>query len=109
MSSIEMEMGKLSSAEEFLDFFGVEYSQAVVNVKRLHILKRFQQYLARHSFTGMTEAERKEAYRGLLAQAYHDFVTSDAVTEKVFKVFRDAAGVQTFGLEQLRASLPARG
>lgn len=109
MNSVETAMSKLSAAEEFLDFFGIEYSQAVVNVKRLHILKRFHQYLARHSFTGMTEAERKEAYRGLLAQAYRDFVTSDAVTEKVFKVFRDAAGVQTFKLEQLRASLPARG
>jgi nitrogenase-stabilizing/protective protein len=109
MSCIETEMNKLSSAEEFLDFFGVEYRQTVVNVNRLHILKRFNQYLARHSFSGTTEAEVKAEYRALLAQAYGDFVKSDALTEKVFKVFQDATGVKTFSLDSLRASLPARG
>ncbi|HEY0200457.1 MAG TPA: nitrogenase-stabilizing/protective protein NifW, partial [Burkholderiaceae bacterium] len=35
----------LSSAEDFLQFFGVPYDQKVVNVSRLHILKRFFQYI----------------------------------------------------------------
>jgi len=109
MSSIATEMSKLSSAEEFLDFLGVEYRQPVVNVNRLHILKRFNQYLARHTFSGTTEVAVKAEYKALLAQAYGDFVKSDAVTEKVFKVFQDATGVKTFSLDNLRASLPARG
>jgi nitrogenase-stabilizing/protective protein len=102
------EMGKLSAAEEFLNFLEVGYQQSVVNVNRLHILKRFHQYIARHSFSGTTDAELKAEYKALLEQAYHDFVKSDAATEKVFKVFQDATGVKTFSVDSLRASLPAR-
>ncbi len=109
MSEIMQQMGRLSSAEEFLNFLGVEYAQQVVNVHRLHILKRFNQYIARHAFKGGGEAETRAEYRALLEQAYGDFVKSDAVTEKVFKVFQDATGVKTFSVDSLRASMPGRG
>jgi len=101
-------LSKLSSAEEFLDFLEVEYDQHVVNVNRLHILKRFNQYIARHAFKGGSDAETKVEYKALLEQAYGDFVKSDAVTEKVFKVFQDATGVKTFSVDSLRASMPMR-
>ncbi len=101
-------MNRLSSAEEFLDFFGIVYDQRVVNVNRLHILKRFNQYVARNAFSGGAGAEIRREYRALLQRAYDDFVTSDAVTEKVFKVFQDAAGVKMFSVDSLRASLPGR-
>ncbi len=108
MSDIVNALGKLSSAEEFLNFLGVRYEQRVVNVNRLHILKRFNQYLGRYSFTGSGEAEIKAEYRMLLERAYNDFVRSDAATEKVFKVFQEAAGVKTFSVDSLRASMPGR-
>lgn len=108
MSEILNSLGKLSSAEEFLIFLEVEYDQHIVNVSRLHILKRFNQYIARHAFAGTSDAEIKAEYRALLQRAYGDFVKSDAATEKVFKVFQDAAGVKTFSVDSLRASLPAR-
>lgn len=108
MSKLMNEMGQLSSAEEFLNFLEVDYLQPVVNVNRLHILKRFNQYIARHEFSGASDAELKAEYKGLLEQAYSDFVASDAATEKVFKVFQDATGVKTFSIDSLRASLPAR-
>ncbi len=108
MSEIVNAFGKLSSAEEFLDFLGVDYDQRVVNVNRLHILKRFNQYIARHAFEGGSEAEVKAEYKALLERAYGDFVKSDAVTEKVFKVFQDATGVKTFSVDSLRASMPGR-
>lgn len=108
MSEIVNSLGKLSSAEEFLNFLEVDYDQRVVNVNRLHILKRFNQYLARHTFAEKDDAEIKAEYRALLEQAYSDFVASDAVTEKVFKVFQDATGVKTFSVDSLRASLPVR-
>jgi nitrogenase-stabilizing/protective protein len=108
MSELMNTLGGLSSAEEFLDFLEVDYRQPVVNVNRLHILKRFNQYLARHTFSGATDAELKAEYKALLEQAYGDFVKSDAATEKVFKVFQDATGVKTFSVDSLRASLPAR-
>jgi len=108
MSELMATMEKLSSAEEFLNLLGVEYQQSVVNVNRLHILKRFNQYIARHSFSGTTDDELKAEYKSLLEQAYQDFVQSDAATEKVFKVFQDATGVKTFSLDSLRSSMPAR-
>lgn len=108
MSGIVEAMAKLSSAEEFLNLLEVEYDQKVVNVNRLHILKRFNQYMARHTFTGTGEEALKAEYRGLLQQAYGDFVSSDAATQKVFKVFQDAAGVKTFSMDELRSSMRER-
>ncbi len=108
MSEIVNALGKLSSAEEFLNFLEVEYDQRVVNVNRLHILKRFNQYMARHSFSGGDDGASKAEYKALLERAYGDFVKSDAVTEKVFKVFQDATGVKKFSVDSLRASMPAR-
>jgi len=108
MSELKQAMGSLSSAEEFLNFLDVDYDQRVVNVNRLHILKRFNQYLARHNFIGTCDAAIKTEYKTLLEQAYNDFVKSDAVTEKVFKVFQDATGVKKFSVDSLRASMPAK-
>lgn len=110
MNPLFQKMASLESAEEFLVFFGVDFDQAVVNVSRLHILQRFHQYLRQTRDIGeMAEVEQRDACRALLARAYQDFVDSSAVKEKVFKVFRDAAGMHTVSLDKLRTSLPARG
>ena len=45
MNDLTTRLKALSSANEFLDFFGIAYDESVVNVNRLHILKRFYQYL----------------------------------------------------------------
>lgn len=99
----------LSSANEFLEFFGIAYDERVVNVNRLHILKRFYQYLHRaEGLQGLDDVELFRRYREMLAQAYQDFTTSSAYREKVFKVFQDADGRQHVSLESLRQSLPRR-
>lgn len=99
----------LSSANEFLEFFGIEYDEQVVHVNRLHILKRFYQYLHRaEGLSGLDEVQMFRRYRELLQQAYLDFTTSTAAREKVFKVFQDADGRQHVSMEALRASLPPR-
>lgn len=93
LDEFEDELQDLGSAEEFLDYFGIPYEPSVVHVNRLHILQRFHDYLAqdRDSLPGDLEG-RRAAYRELLARAYQDFVESDALTEKVFKVFHEARG-----------------
>jgi nitrogenase-stabilizing/protective protein len=78
----------LSAAEEFLDYFGIAFDARTVQVNRLHILQRFHDYIAKAGCMPQDDAERRVAYARLLQQAYDDFVTSDALTEKVFKVFR---------------------
>lgn len=81
-------LDELSSAEEFLDYFGVAYDAGVVQVNRLHILQRFHDYMEQAQ-PGLPadEAGRRSRYRDLLTRAYEDFVASDARTEKVFRVF----------------------
>ncbi|HUW49386.1 MAG TPA: nitrogenase-stabilizing/protective protein NifW [Sulfuricella sp.] len=100
---------KLSTAEEFLDFFAIEYQPATVHVNRLHILQRFHQYLRQTPLAAdCSEDVALETCRALLDRAYRDFVGSSAIKEKVFKVFRDAEGVKTVSVENLRAALPQR-
>ncbi len=77
----------LSAAEDFLEYFGVAYEPSVVQVNRLHILQRFHDYMAQASELPEDDATRRELFAGLLKRAYEDFVRSDALTEKVFKVF----------------------
>jgi nitrogenase-stabilizing/protective protein len=84
----EEELEELESAEDFLQYFQLDYEQSVVHVNRLHILQRFHDYLQKASAEMPEAVEVKKAvYRKLLARAYQDFVESDAQTEKVFKVF----------------------
>jgi nitrogenase-stabilizing/protective protein len=106
MDTVLERMNHFSAAEEFLDYLGVDYDRAVVNVNRLHILKRFQQYIGPlEPPSGLSEEGLRAYYRDLLGRAYEDFVHSNAAAEKVFKVFQDAAGVQHVSVESLRASL----
>jgi len=87
----EEELEDLSSAEDFLDHFEVPYDPKTVHVNRLHILQRFHDYLARSRELLPEDPDALRAiYKRLLAQAYQDFVASDALTEKVFKVLQEA-------------------
>ncbi|MEW8015077.1 MAG: nitrogenase-stabilizing/protective protein NifW [Candidatus Sedimenticola endophacoides] len=87
-SEFDLDLEELSSAEDFLEYFDIEFSPAVVHVNRLHILQRFHDYLDGIENMPGTDEERFTLYAGLLKSAYSDFVNSDALTEKVFKVFR---------------------
>lgn len=84
--SFDEAIEELSSAEDFLNFFAIPYDPAVVHVNRLHILQRFHDYLAKSAMPADENAKRA-LYAQLLQRAYQDFVSSDALTEKVFKVF----------------------
>ena len=96
MNDLITRLQALSSAEDFLDFYGVPHEAAVVQVNRLHILKRFHQYLRRaDDLAGLDDIELFRRYRDCLAMAYQDFVHSSAQRERVFKVFQDAEGRET--------------
>jgi nitrogenase-stabilizing/protective protein len=104
-----LKLKELSSAEDFLHYFGVPFEQAVVNVSRLHILKRFFQYIRQARLLSTSnELELYTAYREQLLKAYADFVKSTPAQEKVFKVFQDTAGRQHVSLDKLRASMTPR-
>lgn len=79
----------LHSAEEFFDVLQVEYQPEVLQVLRLHILRRMGQYLVRAEFDGMDDAEVFSAAQEMLRQAYRDFMTSNPMAERVFKVLKE--------------------
>ena len=82
-------INKLSSAEDIFTYLLLPHDADVVNISRLHIMKRFGAYLRKASFSGLAEDEVFLECRQLLKQAYADFVESTPIKEKVFKVFRD--------------------
>ncbi|MEJ1964559.1 MAG: nitrogenase stabilizing/protective protein NifW [Gammaproteobacteria bacterium] len=109
MSDTLEALGKLSAAEEFFELLSIPYDPAVVQVNRLHILKRFNQYLrtTRPDAAELDSDAQFQACRDLLLRAYGDFIRSTPAQEKVFKVFQDAEGGHV-ALDSLRSSLPPR-
>jgi len=105
MATLEDDLQQLYSIEAFLDYFELEYDPKIVSVSRLHILKRFNQYLARESVMRESEAlwPETERCRALLQLAYDDFVHSSGVEQKVFKVFH--RNEQRVSVDQLRRNL----
>ena len=109
MENFIQQLKALSSAEDFLQYFGVPFDQAVVNVSRLHILKRFFQYIRQQNLQDQSnEVLLFTSYREQLMKAYADFVSSTPAQEKVFKVFQDVGGKQHVTLESLKSSIPSR-
>ncbi|GAA5077243.1 nitrogenase stabilizing/protective protein NifW [Roseibacterium beibuensis] len=98
----------LSSAEEIFTYLLLPFDQAVVNVSRLHIMKRFGTYLREADFDGQDQQQIFLACRRILKRAHGDFVTSTPHKEKVFKVFRDEEAkrkARFVGLDQLTLSV----
>lgn len=89
MSTLDQLM-RLSAAEDFFAALDVDYDQAVVNVARLHILRRMGQYLRQADLAGLDDDAVHAACRAHLQQAYQDFVRSSPIAERVFKVHQDA-------------------
>ncbi|MBF0323735.1 MAG: nitrogenase-stabilizing/protective protein NifW [Alphaproteobacteria bacterium] len=103
MSTILNKLQGLSAAEEFFAALDVPFEQAVLNVSRLHILKRFNENMARAKVAEMVESDQFEACQTCLASAYSDFLTSSGVKEKMFKVFKDQAPSTGFvSIDQLK-------
>lgn len=88
------ELGRLSAAEEFFVFLDVPFESTVVQVARLHILRRMGQYLKGSEidgvFEGLGDPDIRALCRAHLEQAYQDFVASTPIQERLFKVHKEA-------------------
>lgn len=108
MTAFLEDLERLSAAEEFFTYLEVPYDAQVVRVNRLHILKRFHDYIG--DLPGdLDPADIRLAYADALSRAYGDFLTSDPRTEKVFKVFKDAAAARKANFVPLTAVARKRG
>jgi nitrogenase-stabilizing/protective protein len=82
------QFNQLKDAEDYFQFFGLSYDPQVVNVNRLHILRKFSQ-LVQAIDKDQSEAELLAVYGQALQTAYTLFLTSTSVEQKLFKVFQD--------------------
>lgn len=87
-------LNEASAAEEFFTLLGVDYDPKVVNVARLHILRRMGQYLAGEDFSRVADETVAERCKIVLERAYADFVASSPIDQRVFKVLKDAVAPQ---------------
>ena len=88
--SIIEELKKTSSAEDFFTLLKVEYEPQILNVARLHILRRMGEYLFKEDFSSFSDEEAIEKCKTFLEQAYVDFTKSSPIAERLFKVHKDA-------------------
>ncbi|MDI9846679.1 nitrogenase stabilizing/protective protein NifW [Rhodoblastus sp. 17X3] len=92
--SVLQDLGQLSSAEDFFNYLDLPFEPTVVQVSRLHILRRMGQYLKGSeidgAFEGLSEEQIKTLCRDHLDQAYQDFVASTPIQERLFKVHKEA-------------------
>jgi nitrogenase-stabilizing/protective protein len=97
------QLAKLSSAEDYFRFLGVSYDPTVLNVARLHILRRMGDNL-RESGMKPDEEKARAYFRAHLERAYQNFVESTPIKERVFKVHKDA--IRSTGTPLVRLSIP---
>lgn len=83
-------LNQASAAEEFFALLGVDYDVKVVNVARLHILRKMGQYLRSEDFDGLSNEAVAERCKAVLERAYADFVSSSPLDHRVFKVLKEA-------------------
>jgi nitrogenase-stabilizing/protective protein len=99
------ELEELVCAEDFLDYFAIPYDERVVKVNRLHILQRFHNYLKVACMPDDVSGQ-KAIYINALAQAYNDFVNSDAATEKVLRIYQRQNGTSFFDINKIGQTQP---
>ena len=102
-SNLLATLSGLSSAEEFFTTLGVPFDEHVVHVNRLHILKRYRDYVANSGLDDTTadDAALHHLHAEALSRAHSDFTASNAVEQKVFKVFQQVQGRAMIGLDAI--------
>lgn len=93
-------LSRLSSAEQFFMTLGVDFDPHVLNVSRLHILKRFNVLAELDTLNAMDNDAAEAKCRDALAQAYAEFAGGGGT--KTFKVFQQ----QQTGFVPLSEILP---
>lgn len=84
----------LASAEEYLDFFGIDWAPEVLGRNRLAILQRFHTLLPEH-FSELDFGE----LRTYLALAYSEMIDSSARDAQLFRIFKPV--VATISLDAI--------
>ncbi len=82
------DLSDADGAEDFFEALGVPYDRRVLDVYRLHVLRRFG--LEREAIDregGLGDEERLGRYRDALARAHATYARPSAPEERLFRVF----------------------
>ena len=71
MSTFITRIATLSATEDFFEFLGVPYDPVMVRVKRLHILKSFNERIAKLDLSGLDDEALRDALLITLEAAGH--------------------------------------
>ena len=92
---VDDDMEDLVSAEDFLNYFDIDFDETLVNVNRLHILQRYHDFISKATLSD-DQVTRREQYKNILIQAYSSFIDSTAKDEKVLKIYKNLGPQSTF-------------
>jgi nitrogenase-stabilizing/protective protein len=68
------EFYKITDADDYFDFFGIEYDQRLIDAKRFHLMKKFGELIEKSKELGSVEDEKLLGmYRFALLKVYKDF------------------------------------
>jgi nitrogenase-stabilizing/protective protein len=95
------DLSRLASAEEFFRYLQVDFDPAVLDVARLHILKRMGLLLGRADLKSLSEDAGRAICREALVAAYQEFCSHSPKEQRLFKVQR--AGLVPLGTRQAAA------
>jgi len=84
----------VASAEEVFDLLEVRYDPRVLNVARLHILKRIGEWLEAEDLEGLPDLAVAERCKAALQRVYQSFERASPRNGASFKVFRDAIALR---------------
>jgi nitrogenase-stabilizing/protective protein len=91
MNSDLDKFNKIVDAEDYFEFFQLPYDQKVVNINRLHILRKFSQFMQEidENYTDLSSSDKLSKYSEALEKAYQVFLESTPQEQKLFKVFNE--------------------
>lgn len=98
----------LSAAEDFFRALDVDYDPRVLDVARLHILRRFGELLERHPASDVDDEATLGRCRKLLRTAYDDFVNRSPLANGEPRVLDVATVARASGLVPATALHRAR-
>ena len=85
------ELRRASSAEDFFRVLHVDYDAKVLNVARLHVLRKMGEFLATEPLDQLDDDVVRERCRTLLRTAHDAFLEKSPLETRLFKVHKNAA------------------
>lgn len=97
-----------ASAEDFFALLELPFEPTVLDVARLHILRRMGQYLDESAIERTPDDQLPGRCRQALQRAYTDFLTSTPLQQRVFRVLKRATAPPSRPFVPLAALLSSR-